>query len=562
MMTATIDQPAGDVALADRHDHGKSKSHPRRENDNGKPPAHRKIRTVAQVLDFYLDHGIRDLCPRAQDDARHVLEVFADDYGAQRLTDCRAVDLMTWLQGHPEWSSEWTRRRIIATTKRAFNFAVETELIPRNPYDRFRCKGRIAFKRTPIDDDDLQTLLSFSAPCWRRFLLFLKFSGCRPGEAAALRWADVRLADSCCRLEAESHKTGKKTGQARIIPLVPTTIKLLLWMQVRRATSVAWLVVRLLRNGPVKARECSRFLSHYGCSDRAFFKARQKLGIIKRWVCGPQKEGCYYYQLPPDFDYARIEQPSDDHHVFTTCLGTPLNRTNISSYIRRTRERAGLERRVTCYGLRHRFGTNGVRNGAPLKLLSLAMGHKSVAMTEHYVSAAGLAEDVKKAALTICYGARANVVEIPPITSTSSAEKTPPLEQLPTRYCQGGPRRPYVPAKLADVKLPAMSADPEQETLEVMVRKIMATVRGHKRTYQPDRAKASTIAPPHEAAFKAVIWARAQDPGLVGKKDADVWRWLRQRRDCPFTVPKLLGTMQRYLSAAKAYNRAQTKQAI
>jgi len=83
-----------------------------------------------------------------------------------------------------------------------------------------------------MTDEQFQTLLRGSDPRFRRFLIFLKFTGCRFGEAASMRWADVRFDEASVVLR--EHKTARKTGRPRVIPLVPTVIKLLLRMRSRR----------------------------------------------------------------------------------------------------------------------------------------------------------------------------------------------------------------------------------------------------------------------------------------------------------------------------------------
>src|SRR6516225_10089096 len=59
---------------------------------------------------------------------------------------------------------------------------------------------------------------------------------------------------------------------------------------------------------------------------------------------------------------------------------------------------------VTLYGLRHRYGLMGIRNGVNLKLLSLCMGHVRTQMTEHYIAEAGLTTQVQQAAWRVAYG--------------------------------------------------------------------------------------------------------------------------------------------------------------
>src|SRR5438094_3703934 len=105
------------------------------------------------------------------------------------------------------------------------------ELVQRNQFAKMRSRGHTR-RRRPMTDGEFQTLLRGSDPAFRRFLIFLKFTGCRPGEAASTRWPDVRIDEACVVLK--EHKTARKTGLPRVIPLVPTTIKLLLWMKSRR----------------------------------------------------------------------------------------------------------------------------------------------------------------------------------------------------------------------------------------------------------------------------------------------------------------------------------------
>src|SRR5713226_3899627 len=80
------------------------------------------------------------------------------------------------------------------------------------------------------------------------------------------------------------------------------------------------------------------------------------------------------------------------------------SRSWLSLKMQRLRRRLGLPHGVTLYGLRHRYGLMGIKNGVNLKLLSLCMGHARTQMTEHYIAEAGLTEQVQEAACQIAYG--------------------------------------------------------------------------------------------------------------------------------------------------------------
>jgi integrase len=130
----------------------------------------------------------------------------------------------------------------------------------------------------------------------------------------------------------KDHKTARKTGQPRIIPLVPTVMKLLLWIH---------------RQSP---------------------NARSQ------------------------------------DNVFVNGRGNAFSRGWLSLKMQRLRRRLGLARHVTLYGLRHRYGLMGIKNGVNLKLLSLCMGHARTQMTEHYIAEAGLSQQVQQAARQVVAG--------------------------------------------------------------------------------------------------------------------------------------------------------------
>jgi integrase len=150
------------------------------------------------------------------------------------LAECRPFDLQCWLNDHPEYRSEWYRRCVVSTIKRAFSWAMEMELTDRNPFARMRANRGPAQRRRPMTDEEFQILLRGSDPRFRRFLIFLKFTGCRPGEAANMRWANVHFDEGAVVLQ--EHKTARKTGRARIIPLVTTVVKLLQWIRAHQGT--------------------------------------------------------------------------------------------------------------------------------------------------------------------------------------------------------------------------------------------------------------------------------------------------------------------------------------
>lgn len=74
-----------------------------------------------------------------------------------------------------------------------------------------------------------------------------------------------------------------------------------------------------------------------------------------------------------------IGWPSDGL-VFTTALGTSLDRGNLGRTLRNCLDKAGL-RRVGVHALRHTFATNALHSGMDYRTLSELMGHASISFT-------------------------------------------------------------------------------------------------------------------------------------------------------------------------------------
>ncbi|MHB8076681.1 MAG: tyrosine-type recombinase/integrase [Desulfosporosinus fructosivorans] len=73
--------------------------------------------------------------------------------------------------------------------------------------------------------------------------------------------------------------------------------------------------------------------------------------------------------------------------IFHDPDGQIMNRKIIYRIISQMAKKAGLSRKVGAHSLRHTFGTNMVRNGAPLRVVGDELGHKDTATTRIYARA-------------------------------------------------------------------------------------------------------------------------------------------------------------------------------
>jgi integrase len=81
----------------------------------------------------------------------------------------------------------------------------------------------------------------------------------------------------------------------------------------------------------------------------------------------------------------RRECPEATGEIFRNSKGRPWLKETLDTKILRLRRKIGLADDVVLHCIRHAFGTrNAAKPGANIKLVSVAMGHSSVATTEKY----------------------------------------------------------------------------------------------------------------------------------------------------------------------------------
>jgi site-specific recombinase XerD len=75
--------------------------------------------------------------------------------------------------------------------------------------------------------------------------------------------------------------------------------------------------------------------------------------------------------------------------LFCTLAGRPLDQSYVRHLLPRLAKKAGIDRRVHAHGLRHRFATDLIREGADLITVRDLLGHASAATTQIYLSRIG-----------------------------------------------------------------------------------------------------------------------------------------------------------------------------
>jgi site-specific recombinase XerD len=71
--------------------------------------------------------------------------------------------------------------------------------------------------------------------------------------------------------------------------------------------------------------------------------------------------------------------------VFCTLHGGRLSDSYVRRLLPRLARKAGIEKRVHAHGLRHTYAGELVREGVPINIIRDALGHSSIAVTDHYL---------------------------------------------------------------------------------------------------------------------------------------------------------------------------------
>lgn len=171
--------------------------------------------TVRHVVDAFFKYSRREHAAETAAWHQYILNPFVATYGKLRVTRLRKKHVLAWVKA--KGYNPASANRAIGVLKRAFNWAVEEELLPRNPVAHVRKPAALTRDRTLTPDERQLVLRSIKGPAFRRFVTALTLTGCRPGEVARVTAADVDRKAGLWVLD--KHKTARKTGKPRIVYL-------------------------------------------------------------------------------------------------------------------------------------------------------------------------------------------------------------------------------------------------------------------------------------------------------------------------------------------------------
>ncbi len=126
--------------------------------------------------------------------------------------------------------SPTTIKDTITTVRQVLNWAVENEYIDSSPVPRYKDTPRPRQRSRTFTESEFKALLHYADRPFRRFLIALLRTGCRPGELRSLIWEWVDLERGLWIIPEHKTVTRMKTPRPRIIPLPRTVLMMCRWL--------------------------------------------------------------------------------------------------------------------------------------------------------------------------------------------------------------------------------------------------------------------------------------------------------------------------------------------
>jgi integrase len=176
-----------------------------------------------------------------------------------------------------QWINEGRSRsecnRRVGMIKRIFKWAVSEELVPPTVYQALASvaglqKGRTKARETepvgPVDDDVVEATLPFLNRFVRGLVELQRLTGCRPGEACAIRRCDIDMSGAIWLYRPPHHKNAHR-GKARTIAIGPKAQQILREYFTHNIADYLFSPVRAVEELRVErsaARKTPRYPSH------------------------------------------------------------------------------------------------------------------------------------------------------------------------------------------------------------------------------------------------------------------------------------------------------------
>jgi site-specific recombinase XerD len=191
-------------------------------------PRRRRLETVREVCEEYLARALAGKTGAGWKTRRAEITRFIADRGDIAVDDLIADDLEKWIEDRPALASGHSKKRVAQTIKCCFSWCWKKGLIGSHPLKGVAYQPGERWK--PMAEEYFRKILRSVTAEYRRALLFLWWTGARPGELAALKWTSIDCAHAVAVLEDHKTKHSRADGAPRVICLPENAVRLLTWI--------------------------------------------------------------------------------------------------------------------------------------------------------------------------------------------------------------------------------------------------------------------------------------------------------------------------------------------
>ena len=171
---------------------------------------------ISDLIDKFLAYCLRHRAPATLAFYRTRLRQFCRKFNSRDLASLTPLEIDEHLAEVGTGVSDSTRHHNALALERLQKFALDHKLLDRPAFGKLE-KPRVGQRDRLPTPEETAAILAQSSPAFRLIYSALRQCGARPGELCRAAIADVDRA--ACVITLKEHKTARKTGKPRRIPI-------------------------------------------------------------------------------------------------------------------------------------------------------------------------------------------------------------------------------------------------------------------------------------------------------------------------------------------------------
>lgn len=176
--------------------------------------ADREAMTVADLIDLYVAKWAKPRKRSWAEDERMLLHDVKPTLGNRKAKSIARKDMLDLLDKIVDRGAPIQANRVLAVTRRMFNFAIERDIVESSPCYRVRAPSKEQAKERVLSTTEIQVFWpgvddADMLPVMRLALRFLLVTAQRKSEVTTMKWHDLDLKEKVWTIPGELTKNGE-----------------------------------------------------------------------------------------------------------------------------------------------------------------------------------------------------------------------------------------------------------------------------------------------------------------------------------------------------------------